>query len=161
MKKNIALIVNELREHWQNYVFQSLLAALVMFLILLVLSFENILITASIGSTAFIVFTMPASITAKPRNVIGGHFLGALFGTLCALIPHSTLLMACTVYALAVGLSIFAMVVLNTEHPPAAGTALGLAMTGLSGEVALALVISVCALSLAHTVFRKRLRDLT
>ncbi len=161
MKENLIQIIREFREHWENYVFQSLLAALVMFFILLALSLENILVTASIGSTAFIVFTMPDAITARPRNVIGGHLLGAFFGALCALIPHSAWAASSAVYALAVAFSIFAMVVLNMEHPPAAGTALGIAMTGISWEIALALTVSVCALSLAHNVFRPRLRDLT
>ena len=126
------------------------MATLVMFGILFVISMENVVITASIGSTAFIVFTMPANITARSRSVIGGHFLGALFGSLCALIPHSGPVSGIAVYSASVGLAIFSMVVLDVEHPPAAGTALGIAMTGISWSLGLALFFSVCMLSLAH-----------
>ena len=37
---------------------------------------EHAVVIASIGATAFIVFTMPRNITAKPRRVIGGHLAG-------------------------------------------------------------------------------------
>jgi CBS-domain-containing membrane protein len=161
MGKHLAQSIREFREHWRNYFIQSLMAALVMFGILFVLSLKDVVVMASIGSTAFIVFTMPASITAKSRNVIGGHFVGALFGSLCALIPHSESLSAIAVYSFAVGLAIFSMVVLDVEHPPAAGTALGISMTGISWSLGIALFISVCMLSSAHRLFRKNLRDLT
>jgi hypothetical protein len=53
------------------------------------------------------------------------------------------------------------MVVLDAEHPPAAGTAMGFAITGFSINAALALGISVVILSLAHHLFKSYLRDLT
>ena len=161
MKRNIEQSIREFRSHWKNYVLQSLLAALVLFVILLILNLQHIVITASIGATAFIVFTMPGNITAQTRNVVGGHVLGSIFGALCALIPHSTWVAASAVYALAVGLSIFAMVVLDMEHPPAGGTALGISMTGLSWGIAAALIISIGMLALSHRCFRGYLRDLT
>jgi CBS-domain-containing membrane protein len=64
------------------------------------------------------------------------------------------------VYALAVGLSILLMVVVDMEHPPAAGTALGIAITGISWEVAIALISSVLILSLAHRLLANHLKDL-
>jgi len=161
MRKSIFDSIQEFREYWRNYVLQSLTATLVMFIILFVISMKNVVITASIGSTAFIVFTMPANITAEPRNVVGGHFLGALFGSICALVPHPGWISSMAVYSLAVGLAIFSMVVLDMEHPPAAGTALGIAMTGITWDLGIALLISICMLSLAHRIFRKNLRDLT
>ena len=65
-------------------------------------------------------------------------------------------------YALAVGLSIFVMVVTDTEHPPASGTALGIAMlTDRWAESAVAVVTVALLLSLAHRMLRRYLRDLT
>jgi CBS-domain-containing membrane protein len=161
MKRSIEQSISEFSRHWKNYVLQSALAMLVLFVILLILHLQHIVITASIGATAFIVFTMPGNVTAQTRNVVGGHVLGSIFGALCALIPHTTWVAAAAVYALAVGLTIFAMVVLDMEHPPAGGTALGICMTGLSWGIAAALIISIGMLSLAHRCFRKHLRDLT
>ena len=154
-------IIKKLGASWKNYVFQSLLAAITVLVVLLFLSIEHAVIVSSIGATAFIVFAMPRSITAKPRNVIGGHLVGLLFGSLCALIPHSSSLHPIIAYSLAVGLAIFTMVVIDTEHPPAAGTALGVAIDGFSWNVAVAVVTSVIILSLVHILFRPYLRDLT
>jgi len=160
MKKSITKMVEELRLFWKNYISQSFLATLTIFIVLLFLSIEHAVIIASIGATAFIVFAMPKSITAKPRNVIGGHLVGFLSGCLCALIPHPSFLYSILLYSLAVGLSIFVMVVIDTEHPPASGTALGFAITGFDLNAAIALITSVIILSLVHHFFKPYLRDL-
>ena len=122
----------EFKRLWKNYLYQSFFATIVLFTVLMLLSFENAVVIASIGSTAFIVFTMPRSITARPGRVIGGHLIGLAAGSLCALIPQSSMIISVFVYSLAVGISLFMMVALDMEHPPASGTALGVAMTGFS-----------------------------
>ncbi len=161
MKRLISKIVKELRLYWKNYVFQSLFATLAIFIVLLTLSLQEAVIIASIGATTFIVFAMPKSITAKPRNVIGGHIVGLISGSLCALIPHPLFIHSIMVYSLAVGFSIFIMVITDTEHPPASGTALGVAIHGFSLGVTIAVIISVVILSLIHHLFKRYLRDLT
>ncbi len=146
---------------WKHYLYQSLLAAIVVFVILLILTIENAVVIASIGASAFIVFTMPRNITARPRRVIGGHLVGLFSGSLCAFIPHSSTLASISVYALAVGVSICLMVALDFEHPPASGTALGVAITGFSPGVIIAVITSSLVLSLAHHFSKKFLKDLT
>jgi CBS-domain-containing membrane protein len=64
-------------------------------------------------------------------------------------------------YSAAVGLSIFTMVVTDTEHPPASGTALGVAITGMHPDVLITVVLSIVLLSLIHHFFKPYLRDLT
>ena len=161
LRRRWARIHAEFRQLWKNYLYQSCFATVVIFIILLLLSLEHAVVIASIGATAFIVFTMPRSITAKPRRVIGGHIVGFITGSLCALIPHSATISSVTVYALAVGISILLMVSLDVEHPPASGTALGVAITGFSPYVMLAVITSSVALSLVHHFFKKYLKDLT
>lgn len=153
-------MTGELRS-WKNYVFQSLLATMTTFMVLLLLSMEQAVIIASIGATAFIVFAMPTSITARPRNVIGGHLVGLLCGSACALIPQSSTLHSVIVYSLAVGLSFLIMVIADVEHPPASGTALGVVTTGISLNVMMAVITSAVILSLVHHFLRPFLRDLT
>ena len=75
MKKSVKKMVDEFRQFWRNYVLQSVLATLSVFIVLYFLSLQNAVIIASIGATAFIVFAMPDNITAQARNVIGGHLL--------------------------------------------------------------------------------------
>jgi CBS-domain-containing membrane protein len=160
MQRNLRQITNEFREHWINYVLQSLLAAVTIAIVIVFLNLENAVVVASIGATAFIVFAMPRSITAKPRNVIGGQMAGLVSGSLCAMIPHAYFYQEVLIYSLAVGISIFIMVVVDVEHPPASGTALGVAVTGFSWKVALALITAVIILSLVHRLFRSVIRDL-
>lgn len=161
MKKSIKKIDREFRQHWKNYVLQSILATFSVFIVLYFLSLQHAVIIASIGATAFIIFAMPDSITAQPRNVIGGQLVGLFFGFLFSLFPHSTMLPSIIVYSLAVGASIFTMVVIDMEHPPAAGTALGVAITGITWEVFVAIVVSIILLSIIHVLFKPYIRDLT
>ena len=130
------------------------------FIVLLILQFQNVIISASIGATAFIIFAMPENITAGSRRVIGGYCIGALCGSLCALIPQPFDIITLLVYAFAVGLSIFLMVVFDMEHPPASGIALGMAISGFSWKVIIATMSASIMLSIIHTVFKKYIRDL-
>ncbi len=161
LKRRWARIRGEFRRLWKNYLYQSSFAVIVLAIVLLVLSIEHAVVIASIGATAFIVFTMPRNTTASPRRVIGGHIIGLVSGSLAALIPHDMVFSYVLVYALAVGVSIFLMVALDFEHPPASGTALGVAMTGFSSSVFVAVITSSIILSLAHRLLRRYLRDLT
>ncbi len=160
MGKSLEKIVKEFRLFWKNYIFQSFLATLTIFIVLLFLSAERMVIIASIGATAFIVFAMPEQITAKPRNVIGGHLVGVICGSLCSLIPHPSSLHSAIIYSFAVGLSIFIMVAIDTEHPPASGTALGVVVSGFSLNIAIAVLVSAIILSLAHHLLKPFLKDL-
>jgi CBS-domain-containing membrane protein len=146
---------------WLNYIYQSLLATAVIFIILLLLKMEHAVVIASIGATAFIVFTMPRNVTAAPRRVIGGHIVGLICGSAFAFIPHATAITAILIYSLAVGTAVFLMVALDVEHPPAGGTALGVAITGFSISVMVAVLTSSIVLSLAHRFCKKYLKDLT
>ena len=159
--RSIRSRIEEFRQHWRNYLIQSIIATCAIFVVILLLRSFNMVIVASIGASTFVVFAMPKHITARSRNVIGGHLVGLAAGSLFGLIPANTMLASTIVYALAVGLSIFIMVIIDTEHPPASGTALGVTMIGFSRGVAIAIVASVLLLSLIHHFFKRYLRDLT
>jgi len=152
---------SEFGPHWRDYLFQSLIATVVIFIVLLVLHLQNAVIVASIGATTFIIFAMPKSVTAHPRRVIGGHIVGLVCGSLVSLLSPHEGIVSMALFAGAIGLSIFLMVITDTEHPPASGTALGVAISGISIRIFLAVLFSVCVLSLFHGITRSRLRDLT
>ncbi|AAW39753.1 MAG: HPP family protein [Dehalococcoides mccartyi] len=152
--------IRELKIHWKLYLFQSFLATLVLFIIALTLSIENAVVIASIASTAFIVFTQPSSPPAVPRRIFWGHVLGFCIGCLVNLIPHQYMLTDALVYALAVGLCIFLMMIMDLKHAPAAGTALGVAITGFSPGVLIAVVTSALVLSMAQSRMKGFLKDL-
>ena len=64
----------------KSYIIQSLLAVIVVAVILYFVEIiTHAAIVAALGSSAFIVFAMPHSITAKPRRLIGGACCWATF----------------------------------------------------------------------------------
>ena len=148
------------RARWKPYVLQSAVAGLTSFLILLFLSVEHAVVIAAMGASAFIVFARPFDLTARARNLIGGHLIGFTVGSLCALIPHEAMFAGLTVYSVAVGLSVFLMVLLYMQHPPAAATALGMAMRGYSEEALAAILTITIVLSCVHLVLKPHLRNL-
>lgn len=75
-----------------------------------------LLLMASFGPSCVLVFALPQSPLAQPRNVIGGHLLSAAAGLAAlSLFGASPLSMA-----LGVALSIFVMAITATLHPPGA-----------------------------------------
>ena len=154
----------------RHYIVQSLLATAV---VLVILYFVEVLthaaIVAALGSSAFVVFAMPHSVTAQPRRLVGGHIIGLICGIFCNLVILNLLLgrfaaeyewVPWLVYALAVGLSIFLMTITNTEHPPASGTALGVAAHGYSWQTVVFILAFAVALAVIRRLFRRQLRDL-
>ncbi|MCQ8129183.1 HPP family protein [Methylomonas rivi] len=77
-------------------------------------------LVASMGASAVILFAIPGSPLAQPWPFIGGQLLSATVGVYCAFYIHDPILAA----ALAVGLAIWAMLMLRCLHPPGAATAL-------------------------------------
>jgi CBS-domain-containing membrane protein len=110
------------RGKWLNYIAQSVMAAVAILIVLVTLHQQNLLVVASLAATAFTIFIMPHNVTASMRNVVGGHVIGMLFGSLFAVITIESGMGQDLLYALAVGCSTFVMAITNTEHPPAAGT---------------------------------------
>lgn len=64
------------------------------------------------------------------------------------------------IMALSVGITMFIMVVVDVEHPPACGTALGIVVDGFSSELALAVVLSSLLLAAAHYFFKPYMKNL-
>ena len=149
-----------LKPYWRSYVFQSLLATVAVFMALIVMAFRQMIVISSLGATAFIVFVMPCRAITRTRNILGGHLMGFFCGWCFSLIPHEQMLLTAGIYALAVGVSIFLMVITETEHPPAAGTALGVAISGITFPEVFQFVLSILMLALVHNLLKSRMRDL-
>lgn len=97
----------------------------------------------------------PSSHNGAKRNVIGGQTIGAGVGLVCSYLPFLSLQ-----GGVAIALASFLMVTLDSEHPPAAGTALGLAIMA-SWEGAVFVLLASIALSSIRWALLDELEDLT
>lgn len=81
---------------------------------------DALLIIASMGASAVLLFAAPHGALSQPWPLLGGNFLSALVGVTCAIwIPHPLLAAGA-----AVGLAILLMHYLRCLHPPGGATAL-------------------------------------
>lgn len=151
-----ATIKSKLKKLWKYYILQSLLATIVLFILVLILGKDKMLVFSSIGATIFTAFAMPKSVSARTRNIIGGHLVGLASGA----IFYLTTLPYYVEYPLAVGVALLLMAALNTEHPPAAGTALAVVISEVSFDTFIVIIISVIFISQCRYHLRNYLKDL-
>ena len=149
-------IKGKLKKLWKYYIIQSSLAAFVLLILVLILGKDRMVVISAMGATAFIVFAMPTTVSARRRNVIGGHLVGLASGA----IFYVTALPYFLEYPLAVGIAICVMVALDVEHPPAAGTALAVVINEVSPNVFVTIMVSALVLSQCRYYLRHRLKDL-
>ena len=153
-----------------KYLLQSSLATLSIILLVAFRQFvETPALLASLGASCFIAFTMPHMRISSPRHLVGGYLCGAMAGGLCQTLLHSAWMettgigfaLASTVLAgVAVGVSILLMVILDFEHAPAAGIALGLVLEKPVPANILYMVGAIIILATLKTLFRRWMIDL-
>ncbi|MBL0599492.1 HPP family protein [Aeromonas jandaei] len=90
------------------------------------LSWHAALVMAPFGASCVLLFSLPDSPLARPKNVLGGHLLTACIGLVIGMLP----LPAEVQMAIATGLAIALMQGLNILHPPAGANPLLILMTG-------------------------------
>ena len=156
----MAKIDKKFKANWKKYIYQCGYASLAVFIVLLFLQLRNMVAVASIGASAFIIFTMPNSRTAQSKNIMGGYVIGLISGTIFSFVPGNLFFARIIVYSLAVGFSIFLMVITDTEHPPASGIALSIAINGFTVETEIIVLFSAVALAIINSIFKKYLEDL-
>ena len=82
-----------------------------LFILILILGKDKIVLISAMGATAFIVFAMPKAASAQTRNVVGGHLVGIVTGTIFYYTPFPYYIE----YPFVVGIAIFLMVALDFE----------------------------------------------
>lgn len=85
-----------------------------------------VLLVASMGASAVLLFAVPHGVLSQPWPLIGGHLVSAVIGVSCASFVGDPLLAG----PLAVGLAIFAMHYSRCIHPPGGATALAAVVGG-------------------------------
>ena len=154
-----------------RFAVQAVLATVVM---LAILTFVNSLSTAAIAaglaSSVVGIFINPSNRTSRIRSVVGGHgvalVLGSIFTLILYLDPVETYLVDMEhlrnlSYAFTVGVAVLLMAITNTEHPPAAATAIGMASREFDIFVFFSIIGAVFVLAVIKLALRPHLRDLT
>ena len=150
-------IVDKFKKLWKYYFLQSSLAGIALFVLVLVLGKDRMVAVSVMGATAFIVFAMPKDIAAQTRNVIGGHLVGLVLGTIFYFVPLPYFIE----YPLVVGIAVFVMAALDVEHPPAAGTALAVVINDVYPlDVFVTVMAGAVILSQCRYYLRHHLKDL-
>ena len=86
------------------------------------LHFEDTLfLVGSFGASAVLIYGVPKSPYAQPRNLVLGHIISAITGVTCAMLLNALPELSA---ALAVSLSVVFMHMTKSIHPPGGATAL-------------------------------------
>lgn len=148
------------REKWISGLGGAVGIALTLWISQLVPGHHAILIVASMGASAVLLFAAPHSAFSTPWAVLGGHIISALIGIMCAwLVPN---LFIAT--PLALGLAIVCMYYLHCIHPPGGATAFIAVMGGPEihamgfGYAFFPILVNASVLVAAAMVFNQLLR---
>ena len=164
------LLDPKFRLKFRQYFFQAALATIAMAVILLFVdSLSTAAVAAGLGSSVIGIFINPTGATARIRAVVGGHTMALLLGSVFSLIlfaggiesfiaDHSRF--HALMMALSVGMLILIMAITDTEHPPAAGIAIGMASREWTPEVFGAILGAAALLGATKLVLKRNLQDL-
>jgi len=122
----------------------------------------------SVASSTFVVFAVPSSPVSLPHRVIGGYVIGILAGICWHFVvlswSHffgtSDFVMQCIAGGLAAGTAMFVMGLLDFQHPPTMGLALGLVMDSWDDRTLIVVIVAVLAMCLIKWLLRRWLLDL-
>ena len=165
------IIDKKVKHFYGHYIVQCILATGTILVILIFLDvLKETAIISALGASTFIIFTMPKSYSSEPRRLLGGYGVSMGFGLLCFFISQHPLLQqgfptVTSIFivfgALAFGGSFFIMALTNTEHPPAAGIALGLVINPWTLMTLVAIIAAVLWMAGIRRFLYPYLMDLT
>ena len=120
--------------------------------VLTVLTYKSALglfLAGSFGSSMVLLFGFPESPFAQPKNVFFGHLVTAMVGVIfVTLIPLPMFINI----ALAVGVGIFFMILLNVVHPPAGGNPIIVIIGSVSYDYLLSPIIFGCIIIISLAI---------
>ena len=120
--------------------------------ILTILTYKSALglfLAGSFGSSMVLLFGFPESPFAQPKNVFFGHLITALVGVV--FVNLITLPIYINI-ALAVGVGIFLMILLNIVHPPAGGNPIMVIIGSVSYDYLILPIMSGCIIIISLAI---------
>ena len=120
--------------------------------VLTILTYKSALglfLAGSFGSSMVLLFGFPESPFAQPKNVFFGHLVTAMVGVIfVTLVPLPMFINI----ALAVGVGIFFMILLNVVHPPAGGNPILVIIGSVSYDYLLSPIIFGCLIIISLAI---------
>ncbi len=111
---------------------------------------SSAVLVPSFGSSCALIFALPQSSFAQPRNVIGGHLISSGLGLTSLMILGT----GAAAMSIGVGLAIAGMIVTGTMHPPAGGDPIIVVLAGASASFLVApMLLGTALLVLIGAVF--------
>ena len=156
LKGHHMLHLYKLKEDWPNYILQCSLAVLAIGIIVFVLGTEKVVIISSLAATTFICFMMPKSHSAQTSRVLGSYIVALI----CGAAFHCVHLPPIAEYPAVVGIVMFLMVILDFEHPPAAGATIAVTINEVNLAAAAAIIIAAIIITQLRYYLRHWLKDL-
>ncbi len=120
--------------------------------ILTILTYKSALglfLAGSFGSSMVLLFGFPENPFAQPKNVFFGHLITALVGVV--FVNLITLPIYINI-ALAVGVGIFLMILLNIVHPPAGGNPIMVIIGSVSYDYLILPIMSGCIIIISLAI---------
>ena len=120
--------------------------------VLTILTYKSafgLFLAGSFGSSMVLLFGFPESPFAQPKNVFFGHLVTALVGVIFVS------LISLPIYiniALAVGVGVFLMILLNIVHPPAGGNPIIVIIGSVSYDYLFLPIISGCLIIISLAI---------
>lgn len=120
------------------------------------------LLIAAVGASAYIMFLTPESPPARPGSILGGYAFGALWGLLCAVaLQHLPELFGgrapVILCALAVFFTALCMKQSRLAHPPAAAMTISVTLCAQPLQMALVAILTAAALVCAREILLRLL----
>ena len=148
-------MINTIKENF-NRALYALIFSIITIGTLSFLSYETpygLFLTGSFGSSMVLLFGYPESLFAQPKNVFFGHLVTSLVGVLILkFLPVDQFLQI----AIAVGIGIFVMILLDVTHPPAGGNSVVIILGGASYDFLLNPIIFGTIIIIIYAVILNR-----
>ena len=176
MLKKYHWINPSFKRYWLRFFIQTLFIVVFMFLVMLTLIYGSTkhmdvlsaIGASSIAASAFNVFALPSSPVAMPHRIFGSYIIAIISGMgwhfvspdLSKDLILSLTCSRCLASALSAGTTMLLMALLDFEHPPAMGLALGLVMDIWNDWTLFVVLIAVLALCAIKILLRSWLIDL-
>lgn len=169
------LIDSRFKQNKWAYIWQPVAAAV--YILVVLMGFETIgkidvlgaIGLSALASSAFICFTQQERAGLTLRHLLGGYCIamlaGSLFKAVTAIasytenpLTYGHTLIICAI--LAAGVAMLFMVILNMEHPPAAGLAIGLVLEAWSLRTLAAIIVAILLLFALRLLLKPYMRNL-